>query len=364
MRHRLTLSDLLTLAVEVMFIHRKIDEIKRRGLWLSRLCQIAVYAVETTAPNDFSSSKGSEHSEQMKQRALTDILPSLFEIATSYENHVVKFGLFEGSRKVDPGTGKQHTWQAIPRPARKLLARKRARGNRVDGRELTYCDGSAEESSPDDSRSDRPRAASSTAQFETSSPRAPTGASKQVVASNGSHASIGRQQGPPPQSILPTTTSSSNYSKDSHLLHKAEIPLHGSHSAYHGRKMGIEGQAFQTAEQSVVSFSDPLMSIPDVKGAMEGTQAQTQTPYEISPHGSHLLYDGFGTDFKGPTTQPIGWSGSEVSYSMGGLPYFPGNWNPCLIYSKYHVNDIGYGCGPGTCYGSFDGSTYTSLEPC
>jgi hypothetical protein len=336
-----------------MLIHRKIDEIKPRGSWVSDLQQNAVNFVETTLPQTLTSSQSFEHVDHMRQRALKAVLPSLFEVVKSYEDYVIQQGLFEGSEKVDLGKGKYHTWQAIPQLARQSLYRKRMRSDR-----------SAKESSLDDSRSDRPRAASSTAQFETSSPRAPTGTSKQVVASNSSHASIECQQGPPPQSILPTITSSSNYSKDSHLLHKAEIPLHGSHSAYHGLKMGIEGQAFQTAEQSVVSFSDPLMSIPDVKGAMEGTQAQTQTPYEISPHGSHLPYDGFGTDFKGPTTQPVGWSGSEVSYSMGGLPYLPGNWNPCLIYSEYHFNDIGYGCEPGTCYGLFDGSTYTSLEPC
>jgi hypothetical protein len=318
------LSDLLTLAVEVMFIHRKIDKIKREGSWVSRLRQIAVYAVETTASNDFSSSKGSEHSEQMKQRALTDILPSLFEIATSYENHVVEFGLFEGSGKVDPGTGKQHTWQAISRPARKHLARKRARGNTVHERELTDCDGSAEVSSPGDSRSDKPKAASPTVQVEASSPRAPTGASRQIIASNGSHASIDRQQGLPSQSSLATTASSLKYSKDSHLLGEAKIPLHGSHSAYYDLKMGV-------------------------KEAMERTPAQTQTPYAILPHGSHLA--------------PVGWGGGEVSYSTGGLPYPAENWN-LPIYSLYHVNDIGYRCEPGTCYGPFDGSTYTFAEPC
>jgi hypothetical protein len=159
------LSDLLTLAVEVMFIHRKIDEIeiKRTKSWMSRLCHIAQYAVETMAPENFSSSKGSAHSDQMRQRALTAILPSLFEIATSYENHIVECGLFEGSGKVDPGTGKQHTWQAIPRPARQRSAPKRMRS-----------DGSAGESSPDGLRSDKPRAASPTAQTETSSPRPST----------------------------------------------------------------------------------------------------------------------------------------------------------------------------------------------
>jgi hypothetical protein len=307
-----------------MFIHRKIDEIKPRGSWMSSLRQNTLCFVEKAALYNFSLSRSSELIEKIRQCILTAILPNLFEVATSYENHVVEFGLFEGSGKVDPGTGKHHAWQAISRPGRKRPARKRARGNTVHERELTDCDGSAEVSSPGDSRSDKPKAASPTVQVETSSPRAPTGASKQIIASNGSHASIERQQGLPSQSSLATTASSLKYSKDSHLLGEAKIPLHGSHSAYYDLKMGV-------------------------KEAMERTPAQTQTPYGILPHGSHLA--------------PVGWGGGEVSYSTGGLPYPAENWN-LPIYSLYHVNDIGYRCEPGTCYGPFDGSTYTFAEPC
>jgi hypothetical protein len=140
-----------------MFVHRKIDEIKRvdemkrRGSWVKRLRQVAVYGVETTAPDNFSSSKGSEHSEQMRQRALTAILPSLFEVAQSYEDHIAQYDLYEGSGNVDPGKGKQHTWQPIPRPARQLLYRKRARRTARSAREQSDCDASADETGPDES---------------------------------------------------------------------------------------------------------------------------------------------------------------------------------------------------------------------
>jgi hypothetical protein len=310
-----------------MFIHRKIDEIKPRGSWVSDLWQDALRFVKSTSSRSLTSSQSFKHVERMRQRALKAVLSSLFEVVKSYEDHVIQQDLFEGSEKVDLGKGKYHTWQAIPRLARQSLLCKRMRS-----------DGSAEESSSDDSRSDKPKAASSTTQLETSSPQAPTGASNQIVASNGSHGSIERQQGPPSQSSLATTASSLNYSKDSHPLSKAEIPLHGSHSAYYGLKMGI-------------------------KEAMEGAQAQTQTPYEILPHGPRLTYDGFATNFEGSPTQSVRSNGSEVLYSMGGLPYLTGIWNPRLTYSKYHVID-GCRCEPGTCYGSFDGSTYTSLDLC
>jgi hypothetical protein len=177
-----------------MFIHRKIDEIKPRGSWVSDLRQDAVNFVETTPPQNLTSSKSFEQVDRIRQRALKAVLPSLFEVVKSYEDHVIQQGLFEGSEKVDLGKGKHHTWQAIPRLARQSLHRKRMRS-----------DGSAEDSSSDDSGLDKPKAASPTAQLETSSPRAPTGASKQVFASNGSHAFIERQQGPPSRSSLAQT---------------------------------------------------------------------------------------------------------------------------------------------------------------
>jgi hypothetical protein len=228
-------ADLLTLAVEVMFIHRKIDEIKRRGSWVSRLRQIAVYAVETTAPDNFSSSKGSEHSEQMRQRALTAILPSLFEVAMSYEDHIIQYGLFEGSGKEDAGAGSHHTWQPIPRPARQPLYRKRVRSGKAYARRLE-CDGSADESSPGGST-----------QPVTPQQATPQQATPQQAKTDSPYTPVGRQQSTPAQRIA---TPSAFQMDEPDVKYATEPPVPACemlpYSAYPacGVETGFSGQMF------------------------------------------------------------------------------------------------------------------------
>lgn len=255
-----------------MFIHRKIDEIKRRGSWVSRLRQIAVYAVETTAPDNFSSSKGSEHSEQMRQRALTAILPSLFEVAMSYEDHIVQYGLFEGSGKVDLGTGRQHTWQAIPRPARQPLYRKRVRSSKIYARRPAECDGSADESGPDDSR-----AATSTVQTPTQHSSA--GTPQQVMKVDSPYTPTERQQSVPAQRNLTTPTS-----------------------------------AFS---QSMHSLQIDESSEADVKYAPE--TSQVQPPCDMLPYSTYPACSGLEAGFNGQMFQPVE---SVCAYSQaGGMPF-------------------------------------------
>ncbi|EUC38042.1 hypothetical protein COCCADRAFT_83933, partial [Bipolaris zeicola 26-R-13] len=121
-------AGLLTLAVDIMLQHRLIDKEKRKGSWVAKLRQAAQYAVETTPPEQFSSSKGSNFSEKMQSRALAEILPNLFETAQLYEDHFAWHGHYEGSGKPDPGKGKRVTWQPLTRPAREPVnPRKRPR---------------------------------------------------------------------------------------------------------------------------------------------------------------------------------------------------------------------------------------------
>ncbi|RMZ73230.1 hypothetical protein GMOD_00009040 [Pyrenophora seminiperda CCB06] len=82
---------LLTLAVDIMLQHRPIDEVKRKESWVAKLRHAAQYAVETTPSDQFSSSKGSGFSKMMQERALSEILPSLFDIAQKHEDHVCQF---------------------------------------------------------------------------------------------------------------------------------------------------------------------------------------------------------------------------------------------------------------------------------
>ena len=64
------LLELSTLAVEIMLVHRKVDEMKRKGSWITQLRDFAKFTIQTTSADYFSSSKGTAHSEEMKERAI------------------------------------------------------------------------------------------------------------------------------------------------------------------------------------------------------------------------------------------------------------------------------------------------------
>lgn len=121
-------AGLLKVAVTMMLQHRAIDEPKRKGSWVAKLQQAAQYAIETTPPEQFSSSKGSGFSERMRDRALNEIMPSLFSIAQIYEDHLARNNLYEGSGNVDTREGTMCTWQPVSRPPRQsTFNRKRAK---------------------------------------------------------------------------------------------------------------------------------------------------------------------------------------------------------------------------------------------
>lgn len=140
-------ADLSTLAVEMMLIHRDIDAIKRNGSWISKLRDVAKFTVQTTSADHFSSSKGAAHSEEMKMRALEQILPSIFEVAQAYEDHIMQYNLIEGSGNEDPGRGRHHTWKPIPRPVRRQQPKRPRRTDRI---QTTVYEGSGDETEPDE----------------------------------------------------------------------------------------------------------------------------------------------------------------------------------------------------------------------
>ncbi|KAJ4367018.1 actin cytoskeleton and mitosis protein [Neocucurbitaria cava] len=127
----LSKGHLQILAVDVMLQHRKIDEVKRKGSWVTKLRQAAQCAIEMTTSELFSSSKRTEFSEKMKERALEFILPSLFDVAQSYEDHLAQYDLYEGTGHTDPGEGRHVTWHAASKPPRSVSQRKRVRRSRV-----------------------------------------------------------------------------------------------------------------------------------------------------------------------------------------------------------------------------------------
>jgi hypothetical protein len=92
-----------------MLQHRLIDEAKRQDSWVAKLRQAAQYAVKTTPPDQFSSARGAGFGKQIKERALKDILPNLFETAALYEDHFSQYKLYEGTGRIDPGCGEDVT---------------------------------------------------------------------------------------------------------------------------------------------------------------------------------------------------------------------------------------------------------------
>jgi len=101
------------LAVDLLLQHRDIDADKRKRSWVAELWHKAKCVVEMTPSDQFSSSKDSDFSKTMQQRALNEILPSLFEIAQKHEDHV---------RQSQHGMGGEVSWQPLTRPPRQALA--------------------------------------------------------------------------------------------------------------------------------------------------------------------------------------------------------------------------------------------------
>ena len=166
-----------------MLVHRKVDETKRKGSWIAQLREFAKFTIQATSADHFSSSKGTAHSEEMKERAQERILPSIFDVAQLYEDHIMEYSLYEGSGNVDLGKGKYHTWKPIPRPARQVQRRKRprrvTRRSSDAGREALY-EASGEETEADDTMATLAEGSrASSRSF--SSPRPTTAASQSAI---------------------------------------------------------------------------------------------------------------------------------------------------------------------------------------
>ncbi|KAF2639043.1 hypothetical protein P280DRAFT_471032 [Massarina eburnea CBS 473.64] len=122
----LKLKYLIPLAVDIMLVHRKMDEEhgKRDKAWIKILRKRAVNSVDLTPDDNFSSSTDPTFNKAMKKRALEQILTSLFDVAETHEDYVTQFGLFEGSGRQDPGYGKTMTWEQAPRLDRSMFRKK------------------------------------------------------------------------------------------------------------------------------------------------------------------------------------------------------------------------------------------------
>ncbi|KAH6201049.1 hypothetical protein HBI53_149330 [Parastagonospora nodorum] len=150
-------DGLLSLAVEIMMQHRDvpIDEWKRQQSWSHKLRQVAQFEIEMTPQEQYSSSRNPAFSKLMKERAQNGIIPSLFDVSQSYEDHVNQYSLWSYKNIKDFPKGKAVTWQLVPRPP-KQISHKRPRSAprpRVKREEMiieALVESSGDETEPDD----------------------------------------------------------------------------------------------------------------------------------------------------------------------------------------------------------------------
>jgi hypothetical protein len=123
------LSGLMTLAIDIILQHRDIpvDELKREKPWTHQLQRVAEFEVSMLPAEQYSSSRNAAFSTAMKERSEQDILPSLFDVVQSYEDHVFQYDLWTYKDIKEAPKGKTITWQLIPRPVKQVNRAKRPR---------------------------------------------------------------------------------------------------------------------------------------------------------------------------------------------------------------------------------------------
>jgi hypothetical protein len=123
------LSGLMTLAIDIILQHRDIpsDELKRLTPSTGQLKEVAEFEVSMLPAEQYSSSPNAAFSTAMKERAEEKILPSLFEVVQSYEDHVLQYSLWKFKYVKDAPKGKTIAWQPISRPTKQFNRAKRPR---------------------------------------------------------------------------------------------------------------------------------------------------------------------------------------------------------------------------------------------
>lgn len=309
-------TDLSTLAVEMMLVHREIDEIKRKGPWISKLRDVAKFTVQTTSADHFSSSKGAAHSEEMKKRALEQILPSIFEVAQAYEDHIMQYNLIEGSGSKDPGRGRHHTWKPIPRPVRRQQPKRprRTATGRSDRVQETVYEASGDETEPDDTMTrlariphglpqapPSPRPMTAHALSESQTPR-------HSIAAEDSHRQAWKVD--TPSASGPCTPATS---QDDYLMHRTtSTPNSSFDQSLHGLHLGEEDLDMKPHTRTMSDH-----------GSM-------QPPYNMAPYAQPLQYPQAATGFSGQAYQPADHYANQPSAFPQNAPTFV---NPFTMFN-------------------------------
>ncbi|KAF2994565.1 hypothetical protein E8E13_000117 [Curvularia kusanoi] len=307
---------------EPSHLKKNVDEMKRKEPWINKLRNVAKFTIQTTSADHFSSSKEGAHSEEMKKRAQEQILPSIFDVAQSYEDHVMQYSLFEGSGNVDSGRGKHHTWKPIPRPARRTTCSKRARRTstrRADhAQEATY-EASDEETEPDDITINVAESS-----LPALSPRPTTAVSQNIVhtpGSDGNFPKICRVD----ESVLtsgPCTPASAQ--GDCQMYRTASTPNSSFDQSMHGLHLEEDLDMKPLSRTpSVHGDMKPLMHTTPLQGNMQ--------PYHGVPYNQPMQYPPSSAGFSTQMYQPQeAYTTSTPSTYAQATPTFV---NPFSMYS-------------------------------
>lgn len=332
------------MAVELILIHRKVDEIKREKLWINGLRKVAELTIHTTSVDHYSSSKEGAYSAEMKKRAQEQILPSIFDVAQSYEDHVMQYSLFEGSGYVHAGRGKRHTWKPIPRPARQTTRSKRTHRTitrRADHAQEAMYEASDEETEPDDTTIN-------VAEFSlpASLPRPTTAISQNIVQTPGSDANLSKicKFDEPVLSSDPCTPAQTQGDCWSYRI--ASTPK----SSFH-KSNGLHSESGLDVK--------PLSRAPTVYG--DNNHAMYTTPAKGNVQSSHDggLYNPFVPYPPSMTGFSALYQPQEADTTLTPSTYvqaIPSIVNPSSMYSAQSP-PMGYGCYP---YASLYNSTPVS----
>ena len=138
--------ELLPVTIALLELHQLSDpDGKPRLQWIQRLKREADRLMERLSDENFGSSKSSSYNRRMKERAIKEVLPDLFNAAQTYEDHCAMWG-----EKADSVPGTQYTWQPAKKVARDLPQKKYVRRHGTCTQAPKRVDAYREDGSSDD----------------------------------------------------------------------------------------------------------------------------------------------------------------------------------------------------------------------
>ncbi|KAF2261081.1 hypothetical protein CC78DRAFT_608899 [Lojkania enalia] len=100
---------------------------KPRVGWIKEMKETSDFVLSSIRADDFASSNSSSYNAAMKDRAIKEIMPMVWDVVQQWEDHVAQYELYEGNTSVNPEArkGKQITWVPYKKPPKDYSSVKR-----------------------------------------------------------------------------------------------------------------------------------------------------------------------------------------------------------------------------------------------